>query len=200
MPGYLRRDERVGRPRGRRGFLQAALGTTGLLLLTACGGATRHPNNRRPRPPSPPSRRSPGQPLHQRHPQPHPSPAPAPATGASPPWRIASCRGRSSWSRLAPGSRCSCRAPPQLPLRQRSTCPRSSLSYLGWASFIPTADAFIKKQIEDWAKDARGEGQRRVRERRTTSQPKPAASIQSRVRPGRHPASATTGPTPSSRA
>ena len=27
----------------------------------------------------------------------------------------------------------------------------ATLSYLGWASFIPTADAFIKKQIEDWA-------------------------------------------------
>ena len=43
MPGYLRRDERVGRPRSRRGFLQAALGTTGLLLVTACGGATATP-------------------------------------------------------------------------------------------------------------------------------------------------------------
>src|SRR5215210_5162510 len=37
------RDIRAPRALTRRGFLQAAVGTTGLLLLSACGGATQAP-------------------------------------------------------------------------------------------------------------------------------------------------------------
>src|SRR5438067_1495085 len=40
MPRRDRRDDFVQRFLTRRGFLQVAVGTTGLLLLTACGGAT----------------------------------------------------------------------------------------------------------------------------------------------------------------
>jgi hypothetical protein len=40
MPGHDDRRTRARSPLSRRGFLQSAVGTTGLLLLTACGGAT----------------------------------------------------------------------------------------------------------------------------------------------------------------
>src|SRR5581483_6673215 len=53
----------------------------------------------------------------------------------------------------------------------------ATVSYLGWASFIPTADAFIKGQIEQWAKDV---GAKVTVEFVNTNdiQPKLSASIQ----------------------
>src|SRR3712207_244501 len=39
MPSTGARDRRKSRSISRRGFLHATLGTTGLLLLSACGGA-----------------------------------------------------------------------------------------------------------------------------------------------------------------
>ena len=74
-----------GGPADRRGFLQAALGTTGLLLVTACGGATATPTpTGAPAKPTEAPSPAPGQAPPAAPAAASPVAVPAPATTASP--------------------------------------------------------------------------------------------------------------------
>ncbi|MCC7372272.1 MAG: extracellular solute-binding protein [Chloroflexi bacterium] len=168
MPDDRDRRARVRSHLSRRGFLQTAVGPTGLLLLTACGGATA-PQQPTAAPAKPTEAPKPAAPAAA----PASSPAAAaPAAGASP-----------AAAAAAPASSPAAAASPaagaaaQAPAVPKVNLSGAQVSYLGWASFIPTADAFIKKQIEDWAKDV---GARVSVEFVNTNdiQPKLAASIQ----------------------
>jgi multiple sugar transport system substrate-binding protein len=96
----------------RRSFLRGTIGATGLLLLTACGGATQAPAPKPTEAPKPAAK-------------PTDAPVAKPAEAAKPA------------ATTAPAAKA--------PLSFKGT----SLSVLQWASFIPEADPFFKKQIED---------------------------------------------------
>ena len=110
-------DIRGPRALTRRGFLQAAVGTTGLLLLSACGGATQAP-------------------------APKPTEAPKPAAPAAKPTEAAKPAAEAK-----PAAQPTTQAAPaaKAPVSLKGT----TLSWLQWTSFIPTADAFVKKQLEE---------------------------------------------------
>src|SRR5215208_5242033 len=116
------RDIRAPRALTRRGFLQAAVGTTGLLLLSACGGATQAP-------------------------APKPTEAAKPAAPAAKPTEAAKPAAETKPAEAKPAAQPTTQAAPaaKAPVSLKGL----SLAYLGWNSFIPTADAFIKKQIEE---------------------------------------------------
>jgi len=141
MPGRYRRDQLVTLALTRRGFLKASIGTTGLLLLTACGGVTAPP----PKPAEAPTAARPAE-----------SPNPAAPAAASPVAAASPAAGASpaaSPSPVASPSPAAAAPAQSAPAASTVSLSGASVNYLGWSSFIPTADAFIKGQIEDWAKD-----------------------------------------------
>jgi multiple sugar transport system substrate-binding protein len=117
MPSPDARDARERRAISRRGFLQATVGTTGLLLLSACGGATQ------------PAAKTEAKPTEAAKPAATTAPAAKPTEAAK------------------PGAPAATTAP------AAKTGPASlkgvSLAVLQWQSFVPDADPFFKKQIED---------------------------------------------------
>jgi multiple sugar transport system substrate-binding protein len=107
---------RAPRTLTRRGFLQTAVGTTGLLLLSACGGATQAPAPK---------------------PTEAPKPAEKPAAAAAKPTEAAKPAAEAKPAQQAPAAKA--------PVSLKGT----TLSWLQWNSFIPGADDFVNKQIQD---------------------------------------------------
>ena len=106
----------------RRRFLRGTVGTTGLLLLTACGGATQAPS-----------------PTAAPKAEPKPTEAPKPAATAAP-----AAKPTEAAKPAAPAATAAPAAQASAP-----NLKGTSLTVLQWASFIPEADPFFKKQIED---------------------------------------------------
>src|SRR5436190_11057289 len=126
-------DRAVGDPADtlrldRRTLFRAALGTTGLLLLTACAGA----------PPLP-------RPL-ERFQNATVTPVPSPVAAA--PTEVSALPAVASPSPVVAST------PLATPLpRPAVNLSGVTLAYLGGASFVPAADAFLKRQIEDWMRE-----------------------------------------------
>jgi ABC-type glycerol-3-phosphate transport system substrate-binding protein len=117
-----RLEDGVPRAVSRRGFLRAAVGTTGLLLLSACGGATQAPS-----PTAAPKADA----------KPTEAAKPAAKADAKPTEAAKPAAGATTAPQAAPAAKG--------PVSLKGV----NLTYLGWTSFIPTADAFVKKQIEE---------------------------------------------------
>ncbi|MFN8522891.1 MAG: substrate-binding domain-containing protein [Chloroflexota bacterium] len=111
--------ERV-RSVSRRGFLQGALGTSAMLLLSACGGATQAPA-----------------------PKPTEAPKPAEAKPAAPAAAPAATAAPAAAAPAAPAGQAAPAAKGPISLKG------VTLSMIQWASFIPTADAMVKKQVAE---------------------------------------------------
>ena len=146
MP-QARDGRRAPRTLTRRGFLQTAVGTTGLWLLSACGGSTQ-----------------PAAPKAETKPTEAAKPAATTAPAAKP------------TEAVKPAAQPTAQAAPAAkgPVSLKGV----SLSYLGWASFIPTADAFVKKQIEEGFMKETGATVSVEFVNANDIQPKMAASIQ----------------------
>jgi multiple sugar transport system substrate-binding protein len=142
--------ERAPPVASRRGFLQAALGTTGLLLLSACGGATQ-----------------PAAPKTEAKPTEAPKPAEKPAAAAAKPTEAAKPAAEAKPAQQAPAAKA--------PVSLKGT----SLSVLQWQSFVPDADPFFKKQIEEGFMKDTGAQVTIEFVNANDLQPKIAASIQS---------------------
>jgi multiple sugar transport system substrate-binding protein len=104
----------------RRRFLTVAGSTTSLVLLAACGGGSS----------------APAKPTEATKPAPPSAPAAAPAASPAP--------GASPSASPAAGQAAPAAKPAALPKLDGVT-----LSVVQWSSFIPDADPFFKKQIED---------------------------------------------------
>ena len=132
----------------RRRFLVGALGTSGLLLLTACGGATA-PTAKTDTKPADSKPAEAAKPAADAKPTSAPSAAASPATGAaassspavaaSPATAGASPAASPAAAQVAPAATTS--APPNLK--------GTTLTVLHDSSFIPEADVLFKKQIEE---------------------------------------------------
>ena len=105
----------------RRRFLHATVGTTGLLLLSACGGATQPAAKEAPKTDAKPAATT----------------APAAKTDAKP------AAGQPAATAAPAGQAAPAAKTEQVSLKG------TTLSVLQWQSFIPEYDAFFKKQIED---------------------------------------------------
>ncbi|MCC6176506.1 MAG: extracellular solute-binding protein [Chloroflexi bacterium] len=118
------------RPLTRRRFLQAAVGSTALLLVTACGGATA------------PAAKTETRPAETKPAESKPTSAAAakPAAGASPAVSASPAAGASPAPQASPASTTTGALP-----NLRGT----SLSVLQWTGSVPAAEEFFKKQIED---------------------------------------------------
>ena len=187
MPGQDDRRARVRSPLSRRGFLQTAVGTTGLLLLTACGGATAPAApttapakpTEAPKPAAPAASPAAGaSPAAAASPAAGASPAASPAAGASPAASPGSCRS------------CSSRAEGQ-PVWCTAELPRLGQLHPHRRRLHQEADRGLGDQR--WR-----EGQRRVRERQrcpAEARRRPSRAAQARTSS----TSATTGHRRSSR-
>ena len=119
MPTHGDLGRRTVRSLTRRGFLQATVGTTGLLLLSACGGATQAPAPKPTEAPKPAA------------PKPTDPPAAKPAADAKPAATAAPA------TQAAPAAKA--------PISLKGT----TLSILQWSNFVPDADPFFQKQIQE---------------------------------------------------
>jgi multiple sugar transport system substrate-binding protein len=155
------RGTRAPRLLTRRGFLHAMVGTTGLLLLSACGGATQAPAPKtEAKPTEAPKPAAPAaQPAATAAPAPAAKPTEAPKPAAAAP------------TQAAPAAKA--------PVNLKGV----SLAIVQGSSFVPAADPFLTKQIQDgFMKDTGAQvsieyiGNNDV-------QPKIAASIQSGTGP-----------------
>jgi hypothetical protein len=118
---------RVSRRLTRRHFVQTSAGGASLLLLAACGGSTAPAKPTEAPKPAAPAPAAPA------------APAPAAAPAASP-------------AAAAPGAAPAAPAAAASPAAKPAALPKLdgvSLSVVQWQSFIPVADPFFKKQIED---------------------------------------------------
>ena len=133
----------------RRGFLQAAVGTTGLLLLSACGGATQAPS-----PTAAPKADA----------KPTEAPKPAAKTDAKPTEAAKPAAGATT----APAAKTG-------PASFKGT----TLSVLQWTSFVPAADELFKKQLVEGFTQTTGAQVNLELVNANDLQPKTAAAIQS---------------------
>jgi multiple sugar transport system substrate-binding protein len=148
MSGQDHRGSRVSRSLSRRGFLRAAVGTTGLLLLSACGGATQAPAPKPTEAPKPAA--------------PKPTEAAKPAAPAAQPAATAAPAGQAAPAAKGPVS-----------------LKGTTLSILQWSNFIPDADPFFQKQIQEgFVKDTGAQVNIEFIDQNTIA-PKIAAAIQS---------------------
>ena len=122
MAGHSDRD-RPGRALTRRGFLQGAVGTTGLLLLSACGGATQAPAPKTEAKPTEAAK---------------PAATTAPTAAAAKP--AAEATKPAAAATTAPAAQTAGALP---------NLKGTTLSILQWSNFIPDADPFFKQQIEE---------------------------------------------------
>jgi multiple sugar transport system substrate-binding protein len=116
----------------RRRFLAVAGSTGSVMLLSACGGATQQPAAKPTEAAKPAATSAPAAPAAK----PAESPAAAKPADAKP---AAPAAAASPATQAAPAAKTS--APPNLK--------GVTLSVMQWSSFIPDADPFFKKQIED---------------------------------------------------
>ena len=126
--------------RSRRHFLVAAASGASVLLLAACGGATAPA---KPAEPAKPAAPAPAKPTEAPKPAAPAAASPAAGAAASPPAAASPAAGASPAASPAAA---------QAPSVQTAALPNlrgTTLSILQWSNFIPDADPFFKKQIEE---------------------------------------------------
>jgi hypothetical protein len=128
----------------RRGFLLRVGGTTSVLLLTACGGATA---------PAAPTV-APAKPTDAPKPpqaaaSPVASPASSPGAAASPATSASPVAGASPAASPAASPSPAAQAAPAAQTAALPNLRGTTLNILQWSNFVPNADPFFKKQIED---------------------------------------------------
>ena len=166
----------VSRRVTRRGFLTLAAGTSSLLLLSACGGATgpaaQKPDAKpaeAPKPAAPAATTAPAAPAAAAKPTEAPKPA---APAAAPAATTAPAAQAPAATQAAPASK---PATPNLK--------GTSLSVLLSAGFVPEADPLFKKQVEEGFNKETGAQVTVEAVGNNDVQPKIAASIQSGTGP-----------------
>lgn len=158
MPNNSQHDIDTSSRVTRRSFLSVGLGTTGLLLLTACGGATAPSTAKpdakpaeatKPAAPAAPAASSPAAASPAAASSPSSAAVASPAAGASP--------GASPAAGASPGASPSAGASPAAAAKpaaapvigSNASLRGTNLSVLQWTSFVPAADEFFKKQLSD---------------------------------------------------
>ena len=144
MPSHSASDQVTRRVLTRRGFLLRVGGTTSVLLLTACGGATA---------PAAPTV-APAKPTDAPKPtqaaaSPVASPASSPGAAASPATSASPVAGASPAASPAASPSPAAQAAPAAQTAALPNLRGTTLNILQWSNFVPNADPFFKKQIED---------------------------------------------------